>query len=268
MGGNAGCADDDDLLGTVGQAVEAEIEVPPNNENVQAPTSTGTALFLPWLTQTRRFVTVVSSFDTQTQEDDIIETRFVYPTPTFRVRLVPDGLTRPTGWVKVIIESENARPIALSNMQVIINSGDTMTMPAQTIDNGGSALALPAQEAVEDEFADVTFGAGTLAASGTFHREIWFRAIAPEAGVVTVTISSNQVRPQTAQASIEISPCGGDFNGSGGVGVQDLFDFLAAFFAQLGRTGPGLSADVTGNLVVSVQDLFAFLGMFFEECEP
>jgi probable HAF family extracellular repeat protein len=54
--------------------------------------------------------------------------------------------------------------------------------------------------------------------------------------------------------------CPGDFNGSGTVTVQDVFDFLAAFFAN------DLRADVNISGSVTVQDVFDFLAGYFESC--
>jgi len=54
--------------------------------------------------------------------------------------------------------------------------------------------------------------------------------------------------------------CTADFNGDGAVSVQDLFDFLAAFFEPLP------SADVNGNGQVTVDDLFFFLQAWFGGC--
>ncbi|MFN7021096.1 MAG: GC-type dockerin domain-anchored protein [Phycisphaerales bacterium] len=55
--------------------------------------------------------------------------------------------------------------------------------------------------------------------------------------------------------------CPADFNNSGGAPtVQDIFDFLAAYF----NNGPG--ADFNGSCVVSVQDIFDFLAAYFAGC--
>jgi hypothetical protein len=56
------------------------------------------------------------------------------------------------------------------------------------------------------------------------------------------------------------APCAADFNQSGGVSVQDIFDFLAAYFTQ------DLRADVNASGGVSVQDVFDFLVAYFIGC--
>jgi hypothetical protein len=53
------------------------------------------------------------------------------------------------------------------------------------------------------------------------------------------------------------APCRADFNGVGGVTVQDIFDFLAAYFAG------APSADFNGSGGITVQDIFDFLAAYF-----
>jgi hypothetical protein len=55
-------------------------------------------------------------------------------------------------------------------------------------------------------------------------------------------------------------PCPGDFNGSGSVTVQDIFDFLAAYFTNDPR------ADINHSGSVTVQDIFDFLAAYFAGC--
>ncbi len=54
--------------------------------------------------------------------------------------------------------------------------------------------------------------------------------------------------------------CIADFNSNGSVSVQDIFDFLAAYFQGLS------SADVNGVSGISVQDIFDFLASYFNGC--
>ncbi len=55
-------------------------------------------------------------------------------------------------------------------------------------------------------------------------------------------------------------PCAADFNMSGAITVNDIFDFLAAWFAGDTR------ADFNGLSGLSVQDIFDFLGAWFAGC--
>jgi hypothetical protein len=53
--------------------------------------------------------------------------------------------------------------------------------------------------------------------------------------------------------------CRADFNGVDGIGVQDIFDFLNAWFAG------SSAADMNGD-GLSVQDIFDFLNAWFAGC--
>jgi hypothetical protein len=56
------------------------------------------------------------------------------------------------------------------------------------------------------------------------------------------------------------APCAADFNRSGMVSVQDIFDFLAAYFTSDSR------ADVNDSCTVTVQDIFDYLALYFTGC--
>lgn len=58
-----------------------------------------------------------------------------------------------------------------------------------------------------------------------------------------------------------VTCCPANFNRSGGVDVQDLFDFLASYFAMQPRADFNASGDI------SVQDVFTFLAEFFAGCQ-
>jgi hypothetical protein len=55
-------------------------------------------------------------------------------------------------------------------------------------------------------------------------------------------------------------PCPADFNLSGSVSVQDIFDFLATYFSG------SIAADFNQSGGVSVQDIFDFLAAYFAPC--
>lgn len=62
---------------------------------------------------------------------------------------------------------------------------------------------------------------------------------------------------------VEITPppaCPADFNGSGSVTVQDIFDFLSAYFDN------NVAADFNESGTVTVQDIFDFLNAYFAGC--
>jgi hypothetical protein len=57
-----------------------------------------------------------------------------------------------------------------------------------------------------------------------------------------------------------VTCCRADINGAGGLGVQDIFDFLSAYFAA----DPRADFNVSGS--VTVQDIFDFLAAYFAGC--
>ncbi len=61
-------------------------------------------------------------------------------------------------------------------------------------------------------------------------------------------------------AAVFVGTCPADFNLNGQVTVQDIFDFLAAWFAA------SQTADVNGSGTVSVQDVFDYLALWFVGC--
>jgi hypothetical protein len=59
---------------------------------------------------------------------------------------------------------------------------------------------------------------------------------------------------------VGFATCPADFNQSGAISVQDIFDFLAAYFAGDPR------ADFNHSGAISVQDIFDFLAAYFAGC--
>ncbi|MCC6322548.1 MAG: hypothetical protein IT438_14060 [Phycisphaerales bacterium] len=66
---------------------------------------------------------------------------------------------------------------------------------------------------------------------------------------------------EMASKSINLTTfCASDFNRSGSTTIQDLFDFLGAFFGQ------DPLADINSNGLISVQDVFDYLAAYFSGC--
>lgn len=59
---------------------------------------------------------------------------------------------------------------------------------------------------------------------------------------------------------LRVLACPADYNGSGVVNVQDIFDFLSGWFAG------DVRADFDGSSAIAVQDIFAFLSTWFTGC--
>lgn len=64
-----------------------------------------------------------------------------------------------------------------------------------------------------------------------------------------------------ASGAASLSVCRADVNCSNDISVQDIFDFLAAYFAA------GLGADFNASGTISVQDIFDFLAAYFAGCD-
>jgi hypothetical protein len=156
--------------------------------------------------------------------------------------------------LQAIIETEAIAPIAMSNAKLVIH--------------GGSNLIGWNQQSDEDGPIPFEVPIGSVPASGTLFQEVWFRAIAPDSGVVQAWLHCDQLLPQAAEAGLAISPCGGDFNGTGQISVEDLFNSLDAYFTQSGlpQPQPGYSADVNGDGFVTVQDVFDFMALYYVPC--
>lgn len=68
------------------------------------------------------------------------------------------------------------------------------------------------------------------------------------------------LRAAAERAIRNATPCAADFNASGEASTQDIFDYLAAWFAGV----PGADINSTGDL--TVQDIFDFLELWFLGC--
>lgn len=110
-------------------------------------------------------------------------------------------------------------------------------------------------------------GPGTLEDYSVLNTHGWsmliIRPTAADAGVYTCVVSSEECQ---TPISVESAPatlffCTADFNCAGGVSVQDIFDFLNAYFSS-----GNLAADVNRSGEVTVQDIFDFLSAYFSGC--
>lgn len=72
--------------------------------------------------------------------------------------------------------------------------------------------------------------------------------------------ATSTTAPVTNVAETPPPPCRADFNNAGGVTVQDIFDFLSAWFANVP------SADFNNAGGITVQDIFDYLSAWFTGC--
>jgi hypothetical protein len=81
----------------------------------------------------------------------------------------------------------------------------------------------------------------------------------PGIAVYTVDDTAERVRLEVFP-NLATPACPADFNGSGAASVQDIFDYLGAYF------GGDRRADFNSSGGVSVQDIFDFLAAYFGGC--
>ncbi len=100
---------------------------------------------------------------------------------------------------------------------------------------------------------------GTLSGTHTASLAISVAAIS-DTGTYDCLVANGCGPTLSAPAILTINSCPGDFNGTGGVNVQDIFDFLSAWFSGL----PSADFNHTGG--IGVQDIFDFLAAWFAGC--
>jgi hypothetical protein len=97
--------------------------------------------------------------------------------------------------------------------------------------------------------------------SGASSRTLTITGVQPGDANASYTCFITNLCTAATTSPVQVSLCTGDFNCSGEPTVQDVFDFLAAYFAALP------SADINGQGGLSVQDLFTFLESYFSGCD-
>jgi len=95
--------------------------------------------------------------------------------------------------------------------------------------------------------------------TGAIAPTLAFPSLAPSSAGSYDCIVANICGSVTSQAA-PVSVCAADFNCSGSVGVQDIFDFLAGYFSNNPR------ADINESGAIGVQDIFDFLALYFAGC--
>ena len=100
---------------------------------------------------------------------------------------------------------------------------------------------------------------GTISGAHTFSLAI-SAAISSSAGAYDCIITNGCGPTNSNPATLTLTPCPADFNGTGSADVQDIFDFLSAWFAADPR------ADVNHVNGITIQDIFDFLTAWFTGC--
>ena len=121
-----------------------------------------------------------------------------------------------------------------------------------------------------DDQIPIVDGRGTTSTADDVSRTAWkwqgrdFNALLAMKNMNTTDgaggTNAASVTQQDIDAERLIIPCPADFNGVGGVTVQDIFDFLGAWFAALP------AADFNHVNGITVQDIFDYLSAWFAGC--
>ncbi len=105
---------------------------------------------------------------------------------------------------------------------------------------------------------DDTTACGPIDA-GAFRDSMLTRSVGAGQTILIRVSKFSTATPGAFQLNVSWSGAA-DFNRSGTVTVQDIFDFLAAYFNN------SASADINASGTVTVQDIFDFLGAYFSNC--
>lgn len=192
----------------------------------------------------------------------------------FDIAFSSDGRTMATmanGRIKVWIVPQGTLVRTLVTSQTFPNQSSGEFFNGIALSADGRTLAAGGYE-VDQTFMNYHTN-GTLnvwrvsdgAVLGHFEDPDWFTitdvALKADASVLYYAVE-NQFAQRVEATTLELPPtaCPADFDGSGGLSVQDIFEFLSAWFGS----DPRADFDQSGGLAVA--DLFAFLNAWFVGC--
>lgn len=144
-------------------------------------------------------------------------------------------------------ERYQARRVELRNVSIIDGSD---WRPQGVITVGGNGRTLRVVLGTDPGFASTMAPSGSIDVLGIFDQEA---TPSPNGG-------TNGYRLIAIRPSDFTRACAADFDGQGGVSVQDIFTFLNAWFSG------DIRADLDGAEGITVQDIFVFLGFWFTGC--
>ena len=152
----------------------------------------------------------------------------------------------------------NATAFAMHTSANPLTGSDFAVLKIEWNDSTGANISFVQQTAVSpttptDVYAQTTVSATAPAGTATARVSIVFVQATTGSGAAyfdDVTFGYSQ----------PVRLCSGDFNQDGTVSVQDIFDFLTAWFAA------SPSADFNQSGAITVQDIFDFLAAWFSPC--
>ena len=135
-------------------------------------------------------------------------------------------------------------------------------LACQTVQNSGGQCSGPFNLATPGSNSGGIFASGSIApGAGNQPRAVAFQFRGSFPFVANTTWGRIDVLANLTGTIPGGAPaCPADFNGVGGLNVQDIFDFLAAWFAGSAQ------ADFNHADGIGVQDIFDFLGAWFAGC--
>lgn len=140
------------------------------------------------------------------------------------------------------VTSGGTREALIFNGRVVLKETDPIDFDGDGAPDAGVTLT-DLTTGIDNMYMSERFGNGTV--------DIYFTGDTS----IPVTTANEGFYRLTLQAR-----CAADFNNSGAATVQDIFDFLGAYFAN------GFLADFNRSGGVSVQDIFDFLAAYFAGC--
>ncbi|MCC6320933.1 MAG: multicopper oxidase family protein [Phycisphaerales bacterium] len=141
----------------------------------------------------------------------------------------------------------------------VVRRGQTLTIDAVT-NAVGPATYQWRRTDPDVTFVDGPTGNGSTVSGATAAAFTYTNIQFADAGRHGVFVTDTCGVTNVSSSAFITVLCAADFNLSGSVTVQDLFDFLAAYF------GNQMSADINNSGGLSVQDIFDFLALYFGPC--
>lgn len=162
--------------------------------------------------------------------------------------LVPAGKTISVGYWLWFSTNQGANPVEdVFRTYISTDNGETWQL-SESVGPGGQATRGGWQ------FRSFTALPGSASATS-----IRLMFVASDSGGLSVVEAAiDDVFVAACQGSV--SACAADFDQSGAVSTQDIFDFLAAWFQALP------SADFNASGTITVQDIFEYLAAWFAGC--
>jgi hypothetical protein len=228
--------------GSASSAVVAQVFNPASYRTPEAPAATRAGVLADWYELTSP--STLPNFTTLTRYGSSLLQNVNIPSTTGNISTsgradnlgaVFDGYINiaSSDVYRFYLTSDDGSEMLLGSTMIIDNDGSHGMTEKSSVLMG----LKPGKHRVKINFFEGGGGAGVIASSSS-------------------TVAAKAVLPAGAWFTF----CPSDINRSGSLTVQDIFDFLARYFAG------SLDGDFNGTGGISVQDLFDFLAAYFAGC--